>query len=501
MEYKNIMSERDLKTDKNTSMMYRLFVNEDKVRTDELDEINRVVKNSIPKLEKDIEPIRDPPTLSSKRGGDKHLDLPPKIVPISKDDTESSTESSDSSSSSSSSTSEKKHSDKKNEYEYREEPIPEKKKETPEERAKRQLEYFQKLENLKNKFKIKLTRFYTIDSDPDIMQQEYEMHMSNRKKERGVNFYKSILCGCAGLIEQTNDTYNPFEFSLAGWSDQIKAENEDYVEILEELYEKYQNVGKNAPPEVRLLMYLTYSAVMFGFAKNLGEKMGIPADINKINQIRSALKTANTGVNPNNSEMMKMLEHKEESKTVQSKEMQDQIMKLKIEQDRLENERRQFDLQRQNMLSIQKQLQDENTRIIKEKENIIEISKQLETKQTELNNMFIKLQSNNNNQNNLTNQNNNILTNQINKPLNKIPNLTQPQHIKPYNQLDLNKLFESETKPITKETKNSSSEDELLQEIANSLTDKDLSHLINSSDKKSSDITSNTRKKKKTLNL
>ena len=73
-------------------------------------------------------------------------------------------------------------------------------------------------------------------------------------------------------------------------------------------------------------------------------------------------------------------------------------------------------------------------------------------------------------------------------------------------EINTNDIKNTQVKSVINTSKLSDSDDDLLQEIANSLTDKDLSHLINSSDKKSSDnksseITSNTRKKKKTLNL
>jgi hypothetical protein len=141
--------------------------------------------------------------------------------------------------------------------------------ETPEEKRARSREMYYKLQDLVERHGIKLSRFYTIDDDPDIMEEEYKMHKERRNKNNKVKFYKNILLNIVSGVEFLNDKYDPFAFKLKDWSKQIASDMDDYTEVLEELYEKYKDRGGNFSPEVRLLFMILMSGVTYHLSQAL----------------------------------------------------------------------------------------------------------------------------------------------------------------------------------------------------------------------------------------
>jgi hypothetical protein len=64
-------------------------------------------------------------------------------------------------------------------------------------------------------------------------------------------------------VEMLNDKYNPFDLKLKGWSEQMNADVNNYYDIFGELYEKYNQPGKNMAPELKLLLMVSGSALKF----------------------------------------------------------------------------------------------------------------------------------------------------------------------------------------------------------------------------------------------
>jgi hypothetical protein len=147
--------------------------------------------------------------------------------------------------------------------------------ESQEERRARARDAYSKLEELVDKYGIKLTKRYTIDDDPDEMEMEYKMHRDRRNKSNQVKFYKQILLGVVTGVEFLNEKYNPFEFKLEGWSKQMASDMDDYTEILEEIYERWKDKGGNMIPEVRLLMMIMFSGVMYHVSQTLFGSEGL----------------------------------------------------------------------------------------------------------------------------------------------------------------------------------------------------------------------------------
>ncbi|AVL94753.1 hypothetical protein ma367 [Moumouvirus australiensis] len=165
--------------------------------------------------------------------------------------------------------------------------------ETPEEKRARGREVYSKLQDLVDKYNVKLTREFTIDDDPDIMEAEYDMHKERRNKTNQVKMYKQILLTIISGTEFLNEKYNPFEVKLKDWSKQIATDMDDYTEVLEEIYEKYRDRGGKMPPEFRLLFMIILSGVTFHLSQSLfgpgGLKDAISNNPNVINKLLGGL--------------------------------------------------------------------------------------------------------------------------------------------------------------------------------------------------------------------
>jgi len=146
--------------------------------------------------------------------------------------------------------------------------------ETAEQRRARQREVFTKLEDLKTKG-IRLSRKYHQSDDPDEMEEEYKKQRDRKDKEVQVKFYKNSLLMMISGAEFLNDKYDPFDFKLKDWSKQFATEQDDYTEVLEELYEKYKDKGAKMIPEVRLLLMIVMSALTYHLSNTLFSSQGM----------------------------------------------------------------------------------------------------------------------------------------------------------------------------------------------------------------------------------
>ena len=120
-----------------------------------------------------------------------------------------------------------------------------------EELLKTKFEYLRKLENLEKKG-ARLTKQYTMESSLSEMQGEYETLMSEKEKQNAVQFQGKMLMACITGIEFLNNKFDPFDFKLDGWAEQVNENISDYDEIFSELHEKYKSKAKMAP-EIKLL--------------------------------------------------------------------------------------------------------------------------------------------------------------------------------------------------------------------------------------------------------
>lgn len=153
--------------------------------------------------------------------------------------------------------------------------------ETPEERRSRSRDAYANLKEMVDKHGIVLTKKFTIDDDPNEMEEEYKMHKNQRDKQNQVKFYGNALLLIVSGIEFLNEKYNPFDFKLKDWSKQVAADKDDYSEVLEELYEKYKDRGGKMAPEIKLVFLIIMSGVTYHLSQTLFGSGGLNDTIEK----------------------------------------------------------------------------------------------------------------------------------------------------------------------------------------------------------------------------
>lgn len=131
-------------------------------------------------------------------------------------------------------------------------------------------DYYSKLMGLKKRYKnIDLKKHYTMDSDPQELKEEYEYQYNLKDREVKTRFYKRVVLGGVSIIEMLNTSYDPFNIDLDKWSESVATEIDDYDDIFNELYEKYKEIGKNLPPEIRLIGALGFSGITYHISKKM----------------------------------------------------------------------------------------------------------------------------------------------------------------------------------------------------------------------------------------
>jgi hypothetical protein len=117
-----------------------------------------------------------------------------------------------------------------------------------------------KLEELERKG-IQLSKKYSMESDLLEMEGEYESIKAERERKNSVKFQRRMMMAAVTGLEFLNNRFDPFDFKLDGWGEQVNENIDDYDEIFGELHEKYQSKAKIAP-ELKLLFQLGGSAIM-----------------------------------------------------------------------------------------------------------------------------------------------------------------------------------------------------------------------------------------------
>ena len=120
---------------------------------------------------------------------------------------------------------------------------------------KEKFNYLRKLETLEKKG-VRLSKQYTMESSLEEMIGEYETIKSEKERSNSVKFQGRMLMAAVTGLEFLNNRFDPFDFKLDGWSEQVNENIDDYDEIFGELHEKYSSKAKMAP-ELKLLFQLS----------------------------------------------------------------------------------------------------------------------------------------------------------------------------------------------------------------------------------------------------
>ena len=120
-----------------------------------------------------------------------------------------------------------------------------------------------KLDEWNEKGLLKSYSNYTLDSNFDEIEDEYETAIEDKRKKDSVKLQGWWFTTFINTIEYGNAAFDPFGLNLDGWGEQITEDLDSYDDIFCELYEKYKG-GKMAP-ELSLLLRIGFSAAVVNF--------------------------------------------------------------------------------------------------------------------------------------------------------------------------------------------------------------------------------------------
>ena len=138
---------------------------------------------------------------------------------------------------------------------------------TERERRRKKRLMIKKLEEWAEKGTYKHGSTFTMESDFDEVEDEYEGALEEKRKKDSVKLQGWWFTTVVNTLEYGNALLNPFDLNLDGWGEQVSEDLDSYDEIFSELHEKYKG-GKMAP-EVSLLLRLGFSAAVV----NMSNKM------------------------------------------------------------------------------------------------------------------------------------------------------------------------------------------------------------------------------------
>jgi len=108
----------------------------------------------------------------------------------------------------------------------------------------------------------------TAYSNIDELRSEVKRITYSIDVEQSLRFSRRMMVACVTGLEFLNKRYNPFEIQLEGWSESVMENVDDYDGVFEELYVKYRS-KVNVAPEVKLIMMLGGSAMMFHLTNSM----------------------------------------------------------------------------------------------------------------------------------------------------------------------------------------------------------------------------------------
>jgi len=138
---------------------------------------------------------------------------------------------------------------------------------TERERRRKKRMMIKKLEEWYEKGTIKNSSRFTLDSNYEEIEDEYEGALEDKRKKDSIKLQGWWFTTVVNTIEYGNAFLNPFDLNLDGWGEQVSEDLDSYEEIFSELHDKYKG-GKMAP-ELSLLLRLGFSAAVV----NMSNKM------------------------------------------------------------------------------------------------------------------------------------------------------------------------------------------------------------------------------------
>ena len=131
------------------------------------------------------------------------------------------------------------------------------------EKRRKKRAMIKKLEEWYEKGLIKTNSHFTLESNYEEIEDEYETALEDKRRKDSVKLQGWWFMTFVNSIEYANAAFNPFDINLDGWGEQINEDIDSYEEIFGELHEKYK--GGKLSPEISLLLRLGFSAAVVNF--------------------------------------------------------------------------------------------------------------------------------------------------------------------------------------------------------------------------------------------
>ena len=134
---------------------------------------------------------------------------------------------------------------------------------TDREKRRKKRAMIQKLQEWYDKGLIKHTSHFTMESNYEEIEDEYETALEDKRKKDSIKLQGWWFMTFVNSVEYANSAFNPFDINLDGWGEQISEDIDSYEEIFTELHDKYK--GGKLSPEISLLLRLGFSAAVVNF--------------------------------------------------------------------------------------------------------------------------------------------------------------------------------------------------------------------------------------------
>ena len=132
------------------------------------------------------------------------------------------------------------------------------------EKRRKKRAMLKKLDDWYEKGLIKHNSRFTLDSDFDEIEDEYETALDDKRKKDSVKLQGWWFMTFINSMEYANTVFNPFDLNLDGWGEQVNEDIDSYEELFMELHDKYK--GGKLAPEISLLLRVGFSAAVLNFS-------------------------------------------------------------------------------------------------------------------------------------------------------------------------------------------------------------------------------------------
>jgi len=124
-----------------------------------------------------------------------------------------------------------------------------------------------KLNQIKLKHGVVLTKNYTINDDFHDIHAEYQAHYDEARRKDTSQYMTGGVISAIHFLERLNGTYDYFGLDLDGWAEMVEMKKDNVEEIMGELYDKYKMSERKWEPEFKLAFVLGFSAYTLNMQK------------------------------------------------------------------------------------------------------------------------------------------------------------------------------------------------------------------------------------------